>query len=171
MAAYHCQQATEKSMKGLLAAVGIAFRKTHDLDELADLVPTPDPAVRQLLDTVRPLNACHRPQTDHRRVSRVRSLCATRSSRTLSHRPAPRRPTGGVSRRAPVILKVCYRPNRDVFRVLVPSLALTRCEGTPSDAVRATFYSVLGTRRACRAVARARMRSRMIAKSPGGNMP
>jgi HEPN domain-containing protein len=55
MAAYHCQQAAEKSVKGLLAAAGMAFRKTHDLDELADLVPTPDPAVRQLLDTVRPL--------------------------------------------------------------------------------------------------------------------
>lgn len=55
MAAYHCQQATEKSVKGLLAAVGIAFRKTHDLDELAELVPSPDPALRQLLDTVRPL--------------------------------------------------------------------------------------------------------------------
>jgi HEPN domain-containing protein len=55
MAVYHCQQAAEKSVKGLLAAAGIAFRKTPDLDELADLVPTPDPAVRQLLDTVRPL--------------------------------------------------------------------------------------------------------------------
>jgi len=32
-------------------------------------------------------------------------------------------------------------------------------------------YSVLGTRRARRAVARARKRSRMTAKSPGGNMP
>jgi HEPN domain-containing protein len=55
MAAYHCQQAAEKSVKGLLAAAGVAFRKTHDLDELADLVLSPDPAVRQLLDTVRPL--------------------------------------------------------------------------------------------------------------------
>src|SRR6516165_3345753 len=30
-----------------------------------------------------------RPQADHRRLSRVRSLCGTGNSRTLSHRPAP----------------------------------------------------------------------------------
>jgi TolB-like protein/DNA-binding winged helix-turn-helix (wHTH) protein len=39
------------------------------------------------------------PQTDHRRLSRVRSLCVTGSSRTLRHRPAPGRPAGEVSRR------------------------------------------------------------------------
>ena len=35
----------------------------------------------------------------------------------------------------------------------------------------AEAYSVLGTRRARRAVAKSRNRSRMVAKSPGGNMP
>jgi hypothetical protein len=35
----------------------------------------------------------------------------------------------------------------------------------------AEAYSVLGTRRARRAVAKSRNRSRMVAKSPGGNVP
>jgi hypothetical protein len=39
----------------------------------------------------------HRPQADHRRLSRVRARCGTRSSRTLGHRPAPGRPTGEVT--------------------------------------------------------------------------
>jgi len=43
--------------------------------------------------------ACHRPQGDHRRLSRVRSLSGTGSSRTLGHRLSPGWPTGGVSRR------------------------------------------------------------------------
>ncbi len=30
-AAYHCQQAIEKLIKGLLVLAGVAFRKTHDL--------------------------------------------------------------------------------------------------------------------------------------------
>lgn len=33
-AAYHCQQAAEKLIKGLLTLVAVPFRKTHDLDEL-----------------------------------------------------------------------------------------------------------------------------------------
>ena len=32
----HCQQAIEKVLKGSLVEAGIAFRKTHDLLELAD---------------------------------------------------------------------------------------------------------------------------------------
>src|SRR5215470_4194656 len=53
-------------------------------------------------------SACDRPQADHRRLSRVRSLYGTRSSRTLCHRPAPGRPTGmseeRVERRLAAIL-------------------------------------------------------------------
>ena len=37
-AAYHCQQASEKLLKGLLAAAGTAIPKTHDLRRLAALV-------------------------------------------------------------------------------------------------------------------------------------
>ena len=54
MAAYHCQQAAEKLTKGLLAAAGVAFRKTHDLNELADLAAAHYPAAQQLLEVIRP---------------------------------------------------------------------------------------------------------------------
>src|SRR3954468_20464843 len=36
-AAYHCQQAAEKIVKGLLVVAGAAFARTHDMDELVDL--------------------------------------------------------------------------------------------------------------------------------------
>ena len=36
-AAYHCQQAAEKVVKGLLVIAGAAFTRTHDMDELVDL--------------------------------------------------------------------------------------------------------------------------------------
>ena len=55
VAAYHCQQAAEKVTKGLLVAAGVAFRKTHDIDELADLAASNYPECRDLLNTVRPL--------------------------------------------------------------------------------------------------------------------
>jgi HEPN domain-containing protein len=55
MAAYHCQQAAEKLVKGLLAAAGVAFRRTHDLDELADLAAQHHSGARDLLNAVRPL--------------------------------------------------------------------------------------------------------------------
>jgi HEPN domain-containing protein len=45
IAAYHCQQAAEKLLKGLLVLAAIPFRKTHDLDELSAVV---DPAYPQL---------------------------------------------------------------------------------------------------------------------------
>src|SRR6516164_6840429 len=49
-----------------------------------------------------------RPQADHRRLSRVPSLCGARSSRALRHRPAPRWPAGmsgeRVERRLAAIL-------------------------------------------------------------------
>jgi HEPN domain-containing protein len=52
-AAYHCQQAAEKMLKGLLVAAGHMFRKVHDLDELADQVSQSYPSLP--LDTLRPL--------------------------------------------------------------------------------------------------------------------
>ena len=36
---FHAQQAAEKYLKGLLAFHGVCFPKTHDLEELAALVP------------------------------------------------------------------------------------------------------------------------------------
>jgi HEPN domain-containing protein len=55
MAAYHCQQAAEKLVKGLLVAASTPFRKTHDMDELADLAASSYPEWRDLLDGVRTL--------------------------------------------------------------------------------------------------------------------
>jgi HEPN domain-containing protein len=55
VAAYHCQQAAEKLAKGLLVAASTPFRKTHDLDELADLALAGYPECRDLLDAIRPL--------------------------------------------------------------------------------------------------------------------
>ena len=55
VAAYHCQQAAEKLVKGLLVAASTPFRKTHDMDELADLAASSYPECRDLLDTVRAL--------------------------------------------------------------------------------------------------------------------
>ena len=52
-AAYHCQQAAEKLIKGMLIATGRAFRRTHDIDELADLAQSAYPHFGPLLDRCR----------------------------------------------------------------------------------------------------------------------
>lgn len=56
-AAYHCQQSAEKLMKGLLVAVGVGFRKIHDLDELADVLGPHYPALVEDLDRCRPFTS------------------------------------------------------------------------------------------------------------------
>lgn len=56
-AAYHCQQAAEKTMKGLLVAAGIGFRKIHDLDELAAAATPHFPELASDLDLCRPFSA------------------------------------------------------------------------------------------------------------------
>ncbi|WP_455173778.1 HEPN domain-containing protein [Azospirillum largimobile] len=56
-AAYHCQQAAEKTMKGLLVAAGIGFRKVHDLDELASVTIPLYPALAVDLDQCRPFTS------------------------------------------------------------------------------------------------------------------
>ena len=53
-AAYHCQQAAEKLIKSLLVAGGRSFRKTHDLDELANEAMAVYPELRLELDACRP---------------------------------------------------------------------------------------------------------------------
>jgi HEPN domain-containing protein len=55
VSAYHCQQAAEKLPKGLLVTAAVAFRRTHDIDELADLVESSYPECRDLLNRIRPL--------------------------------------------------------------------------------------------------------------------
>ncbi|HEY0836276.1 MAG TPA: HEPN domain-containing protein [Azospirillum sp.] len=56
-AAYHCQQAAEKTMKGLLVAAGAGFRKVHDLDELADAVCPLYPGLAGDLEQCRPFSS------------------------------------------------------------------------------------------------------------------
>ena len=55
VAAYHCQQAAEKLVKGLPVVASTPFRKTHDMDELTDLANLNYPECRDLLDAVRAL--------------------------------------------------------------------------------------------------------------------
>ena len=48
-AAFHCQQAAEKYLKAFLVWREIDFPKTHDLDQLLDLVETADAALAESL--------------------------------------------------------------------------------------------------------------------------
>lgn len=48
VAAYHCQQAAEKVLKGFLVKANVHFRKTHDLQELGDAVVARFPSVAAL---------------------------------------------------------------------------------------------------------------------------
>jgi len=51
----HCQQAAEKAMKAYLTAHDTAFRKTHDLDELAAACEGIDATLKAALDPARDL--------------------------------------------------------------------------------------------------------------------
>jgi HEPN domain-containing protein len=53
VAAYHCQQAAEKLIKGLLVLAAIPFRKTHDLDELSEAAVATYPDLEAVLGHVR----------------------------------------------------------------------------------------------------------------------
>ena len=46
-AAYHCQQAVEKTIKALLVAAAIKVPRTHDIEELADKAAPFYPALRE----------------------------------------------------------------------------------------------------------------------------
>ena len=54
-ALFHCQQAAEKAMKAFLTAHDTAFRKTHDLDELAAACEERDATLKEALDPARDL--------------------------------------------------------------------------------------------------------------------
>jgi HEPN domain-containing protein len=47
---YHCQQAAEKTIKGLLTFHGIRFGRTHDLDVLGSLALPRAPTLAPVLD-------------------------------------------------------------------------------------------------------------------------
>ena len=51
-AAYHCQQAAEKLLKGFMVSAGIDFRKTHDLDALGQTLLPHFPMLQPLLATM-----------------------------------------------------------------------------------------------------------------------
>lgn len=54
---FHAQQAVEKSLKAVLSAGQVAFRRTHDLAELIDLLADrglPAPPHAETLDTLNP---------------------------------------------------------------------------------------------------------------------
>lgn len=53
--AFHAQQAVEKALKGFLASRDMAFRKTHDLDELARACEAIEPSLAPLLGPARDL--------------------------------------------------------------------------------------------------------------------
>ena len=56
-ALFHCQQAAEKSLKAFLTWRRIAFRKTHDLEEVGAACVAVDPTLAALVRTAEPLTA------------------------------------------------------------------------------------------------------------------
>jgi HEPN domain-containing protein len=60
---FHCQQAAEKMLKALLSDLGVAFRKTHELGALMDLIARsgePLPHEFEDLDALTPFGAVYR---------------------------------------------------------------------------------------------------------------
>lgn len=55
-AAYHCQQAAEKLIKGLLVLAQTHFRKTHDMEVLRDVVVPAFPDLPELAERMVPLS-------------------------------------------------------------------------------------------------------------------
>ena len=54
--AFHCQQAAEKYLKALLVSLQIEFPKTHDLEELLELLAPVRPDVAAMLEGIEVLN-------------------------------------------------------------------------------------------------------------------
>ena len=54
VAAYHCQQAAEKLLKGFLVLASVDFRKTHDLEGLGRTVLTAFPDLTPMVDPMGP---------------------------------------------------------------------------------------------------------------------
>ena len=55
-AAFHCQQAAEKALKGLLTWNGRVFRKTHNLEEVGEECVSVDSSLREIVDRAVPLS-------------------------------------------------------------------------------------------------------------------
>lgn len=56
-AAFHCQQAAEKIIKGLLVAAAIKIPRTHDLEVLAALAAPTYPDLAPMMNDVAPASA------------------------------------------------------------------------------------------------------------------
>jgi HEPN domain-containing protein len=54
---YHCQQCAEKTLKGFLTWHEVAFRKTHNLDELGSQCSAIDPSLEHVAREIRILTA------------------------------------------------------------------------------------------------------------------
>ena len=102
VAAYMCQQAAEKLVKGLLVAAGVGFARTHDMARLGDLAAAHYPARRELLaatgrltawSSAYPTRAWKIPSNRHKRSCGKRWRQWSRSSCIcrLSSYPRPRR--------------------------------------------------------------------------------
>ena len=55
-AAFHCQQAEEKALKGFLTWHGRPFRKTHNLEEIGEQCLAIDSSLRVVVDEAVPLS-------------------------------------------------------------------------------------------------------------------
>jgi HEPN domain-containing protein len=55
-AAFHCQQAAEKALKGFLTWNGRVFRKTHNLEEIGEQCVSVDSTLRAAVDRAAPLS-------------------------------------------------------------------------------------------------------------------
>jgi HEPN domain-containing protein len=55
LAAFHCQQAVEKTLKAYLVSRSIRFEKVHDLNEILDYCAGSDPGFETLRDVAAPL--------------------------------------------------------------------------------------------------------------------
>jgi HEPN domain-containing protein len=54
-AAFHCQQAAEKALKGFLTLHARVFEKTHSIEKVGALALTADPTLRAAIDRATPL--------------------------------------------------------------------------------------------------------------------
>jgi len=52
---FHCQQAYEKALKGLLTWHDIPFRRTHSLEKIGEQCLAREPALKGVLDQAAPL--------------------------------------------------------------------------------------------------------------------
>ncbi len=54
-AAFHCQQAAEKAIKGFLTLHGRVFRKSHSIEHIGALALAVDPSLRAAMERASPL--------------------------------------------------------------------------------------------------------------------